>query len=148
MRCGGDQLSSTPRPAKSTKTLELSFSAFFNYSVLQYTIPLTSKRISFGVTLVNLLSSHTFDSHWIPLQQRNCDSTLLHTVYSLLVFSSHCSLHSLFSLISILFQVNSNENAYMIATDPYWQACQLANPGRSNIFCQNAKPNNFTRLSF
>ena len=37
----------TPCSAKGTKTLELSFSAFFNYSVLQYTIPLTSKLISF-----------------------------------------------------------------------------------------------------
>ena len=85
---------STPLSAKGTKTLELPFYAFFSYSALQHTIPLTSKLTSSSLTLVNL--SH-FDSHWILLLQlQDSVSTPLHAVCIPLVFSY------LFTLISLL----------------------------------------------
>lgn len=77
------------------------FSAFFNHSALEYTIPLTSKLILLCVTLANL--SH-FDSNWILLL--NCRIlTLLYRalstffesfllLFSLLLFSLFCPLSS------------------------------------------------------
>ena len=47
-------------PGEGTWTLALSLSAFFNYWVLQYIIPVTSKPLLLCWTLVNLLGSHTF----------------------------------------------------------------------------------------
>ena len=57
---GGGELATVHiTSARCTKTFELSFSAFFNYSILQYTVPLLSKPSSFCVTLVNILGSHS-----------------------------------------------------------------------------------------
>ena len=127
----------TPRSAKGTKTLELSFSAFFNYSVLQYTIPLTSKLISFWVILVNLSCSHTLILNGYFFL--NCGilsgASLLHTVYILLVFSSLSPIYSLLSLLHFLFKVNSNKDAHIFTTDRYGWACQLVDLGRSHICC-------------
>ena len=44
---------------KAPRLLNCFFTFFINYSVLQYTILLISKLISFCVNLVNLLGSHT-----------------------------------------------------------------------------------------
>ena len=93
-------------PGEGTWTLALSLSAFFNYWVLQYIIPVTSKPLLLCWTLVNLLGSHTFilTEYFFS----NCGILtlldLLHTVYILLVLSSGSlsSLYSLFSPLSTL----------------------------------------------
>ena len=60
MSGGGGKLATVHiTSARCTKTFELSFSAFFNYSILQYTVPILSKPSSFCVTLVNILGSHS-----------------------------------------------------------------------------------------
>ena len=71
------------------------FCCFLNYSVFQYTILLTSKFISFCVTLVNLLGPHTLILTGYFFFHSN--STILHTVHILLIFSSLFSLLSFFS---------------------------------------------------
>ena len=107
------------------------FSAFFNHSVLEYTIPLTSKLILLCVTVANL--SH-FDSHWILLLKlQNFDSTLPRTVYILRVFSSPILSTPFFSLLSTLFYANYKEHAHTFTTDRLEWAYQLADIGRSNI---------------
>ena len=50
------------------------------------------------------------------------------------------------AFLVILFQANSKEHTFIFITDGYVWACQLTDPGRSNICCYNAKANNFTRL--
>ena len=95
------------------------FTFFFHYSVLQYTNLLPYKLISFCVTLVNLLSSHT-DSHWrLLLQLQNSDATLLHTVYILLV----CSTFS--SLLSPKLAPNNTMLIYSLLIDMGGHACWL-----------------------
>ena len=120
----GKQLSSIPRPAKGTRTLEPSFSAFLlgyffcfltlNYSVLQYTIPLTSKFISFCVTLINPLGSHTL----ILIGYFNFNCGILTLLYctlstSVLLFSSFYFLFSLFSLLPTLFSPLSSPHSLL-----------------------------------
>ena len=68
------------------------------------------------------------------------------TLSTFFLSSFPSSLFSLFSFLSTLFQVNSKEHTYIFITDGYGWACQLTDPGRSNICCYNAKANNFTRL--
>ena len=68
------------------------------------------------------------------------------TLSTFFLSSFPSSLFSLFSFLSTLFQVNSKEHTYIFITDGYGWACQLADLGRSNICCYNAKANNFTRL--
>ena len=68
----GNQLS-----AKGTRTIGLSCHFFFNYSVFQYAILLTSELISFCMTPASLLSSH-----YLTLTEYSpSTTTLLHTVY-------------------------------------------------------------------
>ena len=86
---GGNLLSNTQRPAKGTKTLEMYLSAFFNYWVHQYTIPITSKLLSFCWTLCWIfLGSHTF---------------ILNNSYPTAEFLLNCTLSSPLSLLPTLF---------------------------------------------
>lgn len=72
------------RPAKGTKTLELSYPLFFsNNPVLQYTTPLGSKLISFCLTLVDFLGPLILTEYFLltcvtkhPLQLQLFVSTL------------------------------------------------------------------------
>ena len=69
------------------------FAFFFNYSVLQYVILLTSKLISFCVTPVNTLGSHTLS--FTEYVFFNCGIlNLLFCTLSAFLWSALLSLHS------------------------------------------------------
>ena len=106
----GNSLSSTQRPAKGIKTLELTLSVFFNYWVLQHTIPITSKLLSFCWTLCwILLGSHTF---------------ILNTSSPTAELLLYCRLSSPLSLLSKVFEVNSMF-IYSLLTDTSGHASWL-----------------------
>ena len=96
--------------------------------------------------IVSLIGSHTLILTGYFFFNCGILTPLYCTLSTFFLSSFPSSLFSLFSFLSTLFQVNSKEHTYIFITDGYGWACQLADLGRSNICCYNAKANNFTRL--